>query len=313
MKVLEILKQNQGNFISGSQIGKNLGISRMAVNKEICKLRSKGYSIISTTNRGYCLLEDNDILEAEEIKSKLKNPYTVEVFESIDSTNNYIKENIKTLPFYHIVISNEQTMGRGRLNRSFLSLKDKGIYMSILIKPNYSIEEALKITILTSIAVFSAIKKNYNLDIKLKWVNDLILNNLKIGGILCEGEIELNTRQFNYMIIGIGINVKSTEFPENLRNIATSIENQVDKRVNRVNLISDIINYFHHYLNSNEDYMKIYRENSYILGNPINVHQNNEVFEAIAQDIDENGALIVKKDDELIKLNSGEITIRKNM
>lgn len=310
-KVLDILKKHQGNFISGSEIGKELNISRMAVNKEICKLRAKGYSILSTTNRGYCLSEDNDTLELDALKSKLKNPHSIEIFKRIDSTNNYIKENIKNIPFNHIVISNEQTNGRGRQSRKFFSTKDKGIYMSFFIKPNCSIEESLKLTILTSVAVFSAIKKNYSVDIKLKWVNDLILNNLKIGGILCEGEIELNNKELNSMIIGIGINVKSMEFPPELCDIATSIENHTDTKIQRINLIADIVNYFDLYFGGQEDYMKIYRDNSLLKNTPITVYQNNQSYDAIAVDVDDFGSLIIEKDNKISKLNSGEISVRK--
>lgn len=310
-KLIDLLKEHQGNFISGREIGNNLNISRSAVNKQIQKLREKGYKINSKTNKGYCLTENDNTLDIEYIKNKLNHNHTLEYFDCIDSTNTYLKENIKNLPFGHIVLANEQYKGRGRLNRSFLSTKDKGVYLSILIEPNCSIEESLKLTILTSVAVFSAIKKNYNIEIKLKWVNDLIYNNLKIGGILCEGEVELNSQKLNNMIIGIGINVKEMSFPKELKDIATSIENHSNIKISRNDLISDIINFFDLYFFKEKDYMKIYKDNFLLQNTEIIVYQNNTKYNAIAIGIDESGALVVKKDNEIIKLNSGEITVRK--
>jgi len=151
-------------------------------------------------------IENN--LNIQEIKQNLKYEHDIEIFDSIDSTNKYLKSKINEKKYGTIVISNEQTNGYGKKSRQFMSNKDIGIYMSILINPNCLIEESLKITILTSVAILSAIKSVCNLDVKLKWVNDIILNDLKVGGILCESQINLNTNIIDNMIVGIGINVK---------------------------------------------------------------------------------------------------------
>lgn len=249
-------------------------------------------------------------LNIQEIQKNLKYKHNIEIFDSIDSTNKYLKSKINEKNYGTIVISNEQTNGYGKNDRQFISNKDTGIYMSILINPNCLIEESLKITILTSVAVLSAIKSVYNLDVKLKWVNDIILNDLKVGGILCESQINLNTNIIDNMIVGIGINVKEFEFPPSLKNIATSIENNTNIKISRNELISEIINFFDLYFIDNKNYLDLYKENSYVLGRDIKVIQNDRQFFAKAIDIDDNGSLIVQEQEKIIKLISSDISIR---
>lgn len=249
-------------------------------------------------------------LNIQEIQKNLKYKHNIEIFDSIDSTNKYLKSKINEKNYGTIVISNEQTNGYGKNDRPFISNKDTGIYMSILINPNCLIEESLKITILTSVAVLSAIKSVYNLDVKLKWVNDIILNDLKVGGILCESQINLNNNIIDNMIVGIGINVKEFDFPPSLKNIATSIENNTNIKISRNELISEIINFFDLYFIDNKNYLNLYKENSYVLGKDITVIQNDRQFFAKAIDIEDNGALIVQEQEKIIKLISSDISIR---
>lgn len=249
-------------------------------------------------------------LNIQEIQKNLKYKHNIEIFDSIDSTNKYLKSKINEKNYGTIVISNEQTNGYGKNNRQFMSNKDVGIYMSILINPNCLIEESLKITILTSVAILSAIKSIYNLDVKLKWVNDIILNDLKVGGILCESQINLNNNIIDNMIVGIGINVKEFDFPPSLKNIATSIENNTNIKISRNELISEIINFFDLYFIYNKNYLNLYKENSYVLGKDITVIQNDRQFFAKAIDIEDNGTLIVQEQEKIIKLISSDISIR---
>lgn len=249
-------------------------------------------------------------LNIQEIQKNLKYKHNIEIFDSIDSTNKYLKSKINEKNYGTIVISNEQTNGYGKNDRQFISNKDTGVYMSILINPNCLIEESLKITILTSVAVLSAIKSVYNLDVKLKWVNDIILNDLKVGGILCESQINLNNNIIDNMIVGIGINVKEFEFPPSLKNIATSIENNTNIKISRNELISEIINFFDLYFIKKANYIDLYKENSYVLGKDITVIQNDKQFYAKAIDIDDSGSLIVQEQEKIIKLISSDISIR---
>lgn len=253
---------------------------------------------------------ESDNLDKRKILQKLKYKHDIEIFNKIESTNKYIKSNIEKKAFGSIVISNEQTGGYGKNGRKFVSEKNKGIYMSIFVNPNCSIQKSLKLTILTSVAVWSAIKSLYNIEVQLKWVNDIIFNQLKIGGILCETQVNLNSKIIDGMVVGIGLNVKEKIFCDDLNNIAGSIENYTDAKFSRNDLISEIINFFDKYFYEKQEYMEIYKKNSCVMGKTITVYQNNTNYEAKALDIDENGALIIKKENEIIKLQSSDITIR---
>lgn len=300
--ILNILLKHYNQFISGNEFAKQLGISRSAVNKSINKLRKAGYPIHASTKKGYCLL-NNDILTESQIQSFLTYTHSVEVLESIPSTNTYLKNNpIEN----HIVIAKTQTNGRGRLNRSFYSEKDHGLYFSFCIKPNCTIYESLQYTILASVAVYNAVKKLYDIDLHLKWVNDLIYHNKKVGGILCEGEIEVNSQYLNYLIIGIGININVHQFPNELNSIAENLNIQI----NRNALIAEIINQFDYYFINQAPFIDIYRSRSNVLNKEVNIITSKESYIASVIDIKDNGFLVVKKDNQIIELNSGEITLR---
>ena len=133
---------------------------------------------------------------------------------------------------------------------------------------------------------------------------------VKVGGILCEAEVELNKLTLTQMVIGIGLNISKQEFPNELKDIATSIENNTNKSVNRNKIIAEIINCFDDLFYNNKPYFDLYKKQSNTINKQITVYQSNTSYQAKAIDIDENGCLIVQKDNEIIKLSSGEISIR---
>lgn len=307
-KLLKILIKNKNNYISGNELGIQLGISRAMIHKSINKLKKEGHLIVSSTKKGYCYLNQNALLDSE-ILPKLHSNYTIEIFEELDSTNTYLKNS----PLYHhIVIARNQTKGRGRQNRKFHSEKDCGLYFSFKIKPNCSIEESMRYTLLSSVCVLLALQKLYQIEIQLKWVNDLYLNNKKIGGILCEGEIEINSSSLNSLVIGIGINLSNTSFPEELENIATSIKKETNIEVNLNDLIVEIINTFDYYNSNHIEFIELYKKHSNVLHQEITVFQNNKTYPAYVKDILSDGSLLIIKENEEIILNSAEITIRKS-
>ncbi len=306
-KILKILLQNKNQFISGTTLGSQLGISRAAINKSIKKLQLEGHQILTSTKKGYCYL-NHDLLIEQEIFERLNYPHTIKVLDEIDSTNTYLKQN----PLEnHVIVARNQTQGRGRQNRLFYSEKDTGLYFSFMIKPNCSIFESLKYTLLSSVAVLLALQKLYQINIDLKWVNDLYLNNKKIGGILCEGEIEINSSQLNYLVVGIGINLSTSHFPSELSNIATSIQNETNIKIDRNDLLVEIINIFDHYYHNQIDFMDIYKKHSSVLHQEITVFHNHTSYHAYVKDILDNGSLLIIKDGKEFELNSAEITIRK--
>lgn len=313
-KILLILNEHKNEYISGEVISKQLNVSRVAISKHVKKLRAEGYEILSQTNKGYCLTEANDVLNASMIQQQLHDFYhTIEIVDTIDSTNDELKRRANDLEDGFVLIADTQNKGKGRNGRDFYSPKQSGIYMSIFLKPDLSIQHSLKLTACASVAIFEAIKKNYGLSSKIKWVNDVYLENKKIVGILCEASLEMNTASLEYMVIGMGINVHSFFKPQELQDIAGSIEDFSKVKVNRNVLIRDILNYFYqYYTNIHENtFLPIYKENSYVLFKDVIIYEKQNSYPARVLDIDENANLIIQKEDKSIAtLSSGEVSLR---
>lgn len=324
-KILNLLKSNENKFISGEEIIKQLGvsISRAAIWKHINNLKEDGYEIESISRKGYRLISCPDILTYEEISPYLKTNYvgkSILYYESIDSTNIKAKEIAnKDAINGTIIISEEQVSGKGRLGRSWVSPKYKGIWMSLILTPDINPINASKITLIGAAAVFKALAA-LKIDCKIKWPNDIIINNKKVCGILTEMSSELN--RINYIIMGMGINVNldKIDFPPDLQNIATSLKIETNTTIQRKILTAEILNNFEYLyeelLNTNTIYntIDICKKNSYILGKEIYVINRNEMLEAKALDIDESGELLVEFSNGIIKpVISGEVSIRKRI
>ena len=207
-EILKILKQHQNEYISGQDICESLNVSRMTISTCIKKLKEKGYHILSSTKKGYCLTDDNDVILIDHIKAQLPDFFkNIEYFDDIDSTNDYLKRS----PHQQgdIVIAQSQTKGKGRNGKSFHSPQQKGIYLSFVLKPDLTIYDSLKITACLAVSLVKTIEKNYPVYPQIKWVNDIMIQDLKVAGILCEASLEMNTARIENMIVGIGINVHS--------------------------------------------------------------------------------------------------------
>ena len=156
----------------------------------------------------------------------------------IDSTNRYLKELAATgAPEGTVVIANKQSAGRGRLGRSFFSPEEKGIYMSILLRPEIELERAVLITSMAAVAVARAVERVSTIPAQIKWVNDIFINRKKVCGILTEAGINTEKGSLDYAVLGIGVNVGSMEFPAELKEIATSVSNECGKEVSKNDLI----------------------------------------------------------------------------
>lgn len=248
-----------------------------------------------------------DIISPLEINKNLQKDIEILYFEEIDSTNNYIKRNPDS-PEFLTVIANSQTSGKGRMNRSFHSPQNSGIYMSILLKPKLKAENSVLITAAAAVAVSLAIESLCPQDTKIKWVNDIFINNKKVCGILTEGSLNPDG-SFNYAVLGIGINayMPKNDFPDEIKDIAGAVFNKKQENLKN-RLISQIINNFLKYYNDLEkrDFLSVYRQKSLVLGKEITAPNG----KALAIDIDDNCHLLVEyKNGEKEYLSSGEISI----
>ncbi len=311
-KILSILNERYGQFVSGQEIADTLNVSRANISKHIRNLRQEGYHIEAVPNKGYMLTNENDLLTKELIEDGLDDFFTIEVVDEIDSTNNYCKLNSAQLQDGYVLVADTQSGGRGRNGRSFYSPKQTGIYFTIFLRPKVAIDLALKLTAAAGTVVAEAIEKNYPLKAEIKWVNDVLVNQKKVTGILCEAGFEMNTANLDYMIVGIGINVHPRTFPDDIENIAGSIEDFTNLKVSRNVLLKDVLNIFLDFYRNIDanSFLKSYRSHSCLIGKEVTVIEASKTYRAKVIDIDQNANLVVEKDGIRSVLSSGEIHIR---
>lgn len=261
-----------------------------------------------------------DKLNKNTIEQKLNSSFfsNINIYNVLESTNITAKELANENAINgSVIIAEQQTSGKGRLGRSFYSPKNSGIYMSVILRLKQSIDCSLLITSAAAVAVCRAIEKIYNVNPQIKWVNDVYLNDKKICGILTEASINYKNNSLDYIIVGIGINVSTTDFPDDIKNRASSIlsdEAISTKKISRNELISEVLNQLEIICNDLEDktFINEYKNRSCVLGCDINVISIDKQEFATAIDITDNGHLVVKTfDGEIKELSTGEITIRK--
>lgn len=319
-KVLIFLENKKGIYISGEKISEELNVTRAAVWKAIGNLRREGYIIESVTKHGYKLMEVPDKLIPAEIKKYIKAQYignNLICFETLDSTNTKAKELAENgVPHGTLIISEEQTGGRGRYGRNWSSPSGQGIWMSVVLRPEAEPANVARLTIIAAAAVHAALSVN-GIKADIKWPNDIILNGKKICGILTEMNCELN--RINYVVVGIGINMltKTDEFPEELKEKAASVVSETGIVIQRNKFIGDIINSFEEMYDEfiitggAERAIEVCRNNSAVIGKMIYIIHRESKRRVKALDIDENGLLVVE--DEKGSRESiifGEVSIR---
>ncbi len=316
-QILNILESAKGSFVSGEEIAERLSVSRNAIWKSINALKKDGHIIEAVTNKGYCLSEKSNVFTSQSVYAnlspELNKRLKISVLKTVDSTNTELKlmaENGSSEGT--ILIALEQTAGRGRLGRSFYSPKDTGLYMSILLRPEFSASEALSITACAAVAVSEAIDKITGVETQIKWVNDIYYNGKKVCGILTEASMDFESGGLNYAVLGIGINLCTDNFPEELQNVATSVlsENCDIRATVSANILS---NFFEYYNNlSNLSFLSEYQRRSLLTGREITFARGNEIFNGIVTGIDDEMRLCVKFiDGEEIAFSSGEVQLIK--
>lgn len=239
--------------------------------------------------------------------------FEVEYFESIASTNAYLKSVADEHGEGHIVVAHEQSAGRGRLGRSFFSPAGTGVYMSVLLKPKLDAKQCTDITAAAAVAASEAIDEACGKKSDIKWVNDIYIEGKKVCGILTEAVFDAD--RMKCAVLGIGINVREPVggFPEEIKNIAGSVfESADDKTV--ASLVSGFLRRFFVYYDRLEkiEYLDKYREKLLYVGERINVISPTETYAATLVSVNDDFSLNVRTDDGEKRVFSGEISIRKN-
>lgn len=316
-QILKILEENKGEYISGESIAEKLSVSRNSVWKAINTLKNDGHIIDAVTNKGYRLSENSSVFTAQSVYSKLSSELRerldISVVPMVGSTNTELKSAAeKGGKDGTVLIAMEQAAGRGRLGRSFFSPKDTGLYMSVLLRPDFSASEALYITTCAAVAAAEAIDKVAGSESQIKWVNDIYLKGKKVCGILTEASVDFESGGLNYAVLGIGINLTTADFPDELSEIAASVS--AEKSDLRAPVAAEFLNcFFGYYKNLDSlEFLAEYRRRSMLTGQAVTFIRGNEIFEGTVTGIDDELRLVTRlKNSETIAFSSGEVQLKK--
>lgn len=316
--ILDFLIQHKDEFVSGQQISEQLGISRTAVWKHIRVLKQRGYVIESYTKKGYCLREAPELLSEQAIEEGLSTKVVgrhIVYRERVDSTNNVAKKLAdEGAPEGTIVVAEEQTGGRGRINRLFLSPFAKGVWFSLILRPNIPPMEVSKMTLLAAVAVARAIRHHGLTDCGIKWPNDILVKGRKMVGILTE--LNGSAEKVNYIIMGIGVNtgITAEDLSKDLQSIVTSFARE-GVRVSRLALLETLLKEIEGLYQTvcRDGFAPVlaeWRALSCMLGQDVTVTSIDKTFSGKAVDIDENGNLLVATPEGVEVVMAGDIHVR---
>ena len=313
-----MLRQSDG-YLSGQQLCDHFQVSRTAVWKAINQLKEEGYEIEAVRNKGYRIVDIPDRITADAIKSCLETKWmakNLEYYDEIDSTNNRAKALGEAGGADGtLFVAETQTAGKGRRGRCWQSPAGSSISMSILLRPVMNPSDAPMLTLVMAYAATKALREKTELDIGIKWPNDLVVSGKKISGILTEMSAEID--YINHVVIGVGINVNQDTFPDDIKETASSLKMELGKRIKRSGLIAAVMKNF-------EKYYEIFQETEDLSGlkelyNSMLVNKDREVkvlepgneYKAHAIGINQTGELIVRTPDGKEKeIYAGEVSVR---
>ena len=320
-KILSALRENRGG-VSGAELSEQLGISRAAIWARIEELRSLGYEIEAGPHFGYRLIHSPDVLHADDLLACLGKTKVIgrdiRVFEQTTSTNDVMEKLARDgVKAGVVVFAESQTKGRGRLGRKWISPAHKGLWFSILLRPDLRPQETTQLTVVAAIALRRAIESETNLKPEIKWPNDILIGGKKVAGILTELSAELD--RINHVILGIGVdvNLSAGEFPAELKKTATSLKIETGEAIARAELASAILREL------DGDYSRIcagkfpavaeeWEKNCVTIGKNVTVQIGDRKIRGRAESLDDDGALRLRTEHgRLERITGGDVTLEK--
>ena len=316
--ILDYLVSHKGEFVSGQKISELFGISRTAVWKHIRVLKQRGYVIESYTKKGYCLKEAPELIRPEQILDELHTQIIgkkIMYYERVDSTNTVAKKLAdQGADDGTVIVAEEQTGGRGRLDRSFMSPFAQGLWFSVIIRPNFPPMEVSKMTLVAAVAITKVLRKMGLIHCGIKWPNDILVHGKKMVGILTE--LNASVEKINYLVMGIGINttLSKKSLSKELKKTVTSFAME-DVPVQRNQLLAEILQQLEQYyiVAQEQGFAPILEEwkvLSCTLGQEVKVIASDKTFSGKAIDLDENGNLLVDTGTAIEKVLAGDVHIR---
>jgi BirA family biotin operon repressor/biotin-[acetyl-CoA-carboxylase] ligase len=321
-QILSALRAAADGAVSGTELSQQLRVSRAGVWARIEDLRALGYEIEASPHHGYRLLAAPDVLHADDLISRLGKTKVIgrdiRVFHQTASTNDVIEKLARDgVKEGAVVFAESQTKGRGRLGRKWLSPARKGLWFSVLLRPELRPHETTQLTVASATALRRAIRSETGLEPEIKWPNDIVIHGKKVAGILTELTAELD--RVKYVIVGLGVdvNLNAADFPSDLRKLATSLRAELGKAVSRPELAVAILREL------DRDYTRLcsggfsaladeWEEHCTTLGHEVVIRAGGRQIRGRAEALSEEGTLLLRTDHgHLERVVGGDVTLEK--
>ena len=321
-RILKTLRAADDGSVSGAELSQELGVSRAAVWARVEELRALGYDIEASPHRGYRLLSAPDVLHADDLMARLGKTKVIgrdiQVFEETTSTNDVIEklahDGVKEGA---VVFAESQTEGRGRLGRRWISPPKKGLWFSVLLRPDLRPQEITQLTVASATALRRAIQSQLGLNPEIKWPNDILIRGKKVAGILTELSGELDHVRYVILGIGVDVNLNPSEFPPDLRKLVTSLKTELGRPVSRAELAVAVLRELDH------DYARIvsghfaavadeWEEHCTTIGHDVVIRTGERQIRGRAESLGEDGALLLRTDHgHLERIVGGDLSLEK--
>ena len=307
-KILELLNKNKGSYISGEELALAIGISRAGIWKNIKALQKEGHLIDAVTNKGYSLRDNSDVFDEKTIRNYLtisQDLIDIKILKETHSTNSVAYQMALSGAAQGLVIlSRQQSLGRGHSGHTFYSPAGSGIYLSLLLRPDNLTQQGTGfITCMSAAAMCKALREVSSKEVGIKWTNDLFLGDKKICGILTEGALDLENGTLSFCVTGCGVNLYPPKdgFPAELSNIAGSLfSDHVNDAGSKITayFINHFFEYYEDFKKGNHDsFLGDYRKYSFIIGRDILLEKDNNMQRAHIASIDDNCRLVIEYPD----------------
>ncbi len=316
-RILNFFREHPGQYVSGQEISDKLKVSRAAVWKQVKSLRELGFRIESKHSSGYCLLESPDLLLAADIEKDLAVRVIgtqVATFGEIDSTNSYARQLGESGAGEGIVvIADQQNAGRGRLGRTWVSPRGVNLYCSVLLRPAIPVQQAPQLTFLSAVAVAQTLADCCGLQAQVKWPNDVLVNGLKIAGLL--NEMSAETERIHFVVLGMGVNLNMSaeQMPERQNYPATSVllhtGQPVDRNAFARTLLQRLDQYYNELLECGfAPIRKRWEDLCHIMGQRVSVTQPQEMVLGTVVGLDTDGSLLLETEaGDVRRIISGDV------
>ena len=321
-QILTALRAAASDSVSGAELSQKLGITRAAIWARIEELRGLGYDIEASPHLGYRLVSAPDVLHADDLVSRLGKTKVVgrdiRVFQETTSTNDVIEKLARDgVKEGAVVFAESQTKGRGRLGRRWTSPGQKGLWFSVLLRPELRPQEATQLTVASATALARAIESETGLNPEIKWPNDIVIHGKKIAGILTELHAELDRVKYVILGIGVDVNLNATDFPPELRRLATSLKMEAGRMISRSELAAALLREL------DEAYARVcagrfpavadeWEARCSTLGREVVIRFGERQIRGRAESLGDDGALLLRTDHgHLERIIGGDLTLER--